>query len=261
MIETKTSNPTTAHNSEKLWRLWYAVALAIGILIIVAIGARMSLPTPEAPQNDISASSFENFDTCALQGNPIMESFPEQCRSASGATFVNDVSIFTDTASGLVVIAPSAYRFTEGSDPEFSVGTFFGSPAQTIASVTIDPDVFIGTNARHAFLTYSAIADPSGTTCASFQRDGDTTKQSMASGPVISGVPFLQGETSGAAAGTQVSSRILHGLNGGTCYEIGMHLVTSNLANFPEGAVRPINEALMWSLLERVAERTAFTKV
>ncbi len=34
-----------------------------------------------------------NFDECVAAGNPVMESYPQQCRSADGQLFIEDISI------------------------------------------------------------------------------------------------------------------------------------------------------------------------
>jgi len=34
-----------------------------------------------------------NFEECSAAGNPVMESYPRQCRASSGQTFVEDISI------------------------------------------------------------------------------------------------------------------------------------------------------------------------
>ena len=36
-------------------------------------------------------AAISNFDECAAAGNPIMESYPEQCRTPDGRTFVRDI--------------------------------------------------------------------------------------------------------------------------------------------------------------------------
>ncbi|HSE34503.1 MAG TPA: hypothetical protein VLB83_00115, partial [Candidatus Paceibacterota bacterium] len=164
------------------------------------------------------------------------------------------------TASGIAIAYPIAYRFTEGSDPEFTVGTFFGSPAPTLASVAINPDLFRGTNARHAFVTWSAIGDIPPDQCARFAREGEAGGTTMTEGPTINGIPFLEGRSDGAAAGTHVASRILHAELSGRCFEIGMHVVTSNIANFEPGAVLPADEERLFALLERIVMRTAFAQ-
>lgn len=253
---------TVNHGSSPKRRRGFRIALALALIALFAfIGNRfLASPIAEIPVDAPPPSAFANFDTCAIDGNPIMESFPAQCRDANGALFVDDVGMFTDTASGIAIAYPIGYRFTEGSDPEFTVGTFFGTPAPTLASVALDAELFRGTNARHAFVTWSIQDDASSDQCAMVIREGSMSGTAMTDGPTIGGIPFREGRTDGAAAGTHVASRILHTELYGRCYEIGMHLVSSNIGNFEPGAVIAVDELRIFALLERVAARTAIAR-
>ncbi|PIR84076.1 hypothetical protein COU18_01590 [Candidatus Kaiserbacteria bacterium CG10_big_fil_rev_8_21_14_0_10_51_14] len=69
------------------------ILIALGLAAVVAVllfisswGAQMR------------AGSISNFEECAAAGNPIMESYPEQCRTPDGRTFVRDIS--NDTSNG-----------------------------------------------------------------------------------------------------------------------------------------------------------------
>ena len=44
------------------------------------------------PIGDITFDKIDSFETCAAAGNPIMESYPRQCR-ADGITYVEDISV------------------------------------------------------------------------------------------------------------------------------------------------------------------------
>ncbi len=61
----------------------------IGLLVVLAIvaGLLISLSNIAKQQRILSIGSFEE---CALAGYPIMESYPEQCRTPDGRTFVNE---------------------------------------------------------------------------------------------------------------------------------------------------------------------------
>lgn len=61
----------------------------LGLLIVLVIiaGLLLSLSTNARQQRILSIGSFED---CALAGFPIMESYPEQCRTPDGRTFVNE---------------------------------------------------------------------------------------------------------------------------------------------------------------------------
>lgn len=57
-----------------------------------------------------SPAKITNFEECAAAGNPVMESYPRQCR-ADGQTFVEEVSAPTEPtpdAPGDLVLTPAA---------------------------------------------------------------------------------------------------------------------------------------------------------
>lgn len=58
-----------------------------GIFLLLVAGLLMSLATNNEQRELLSVS---NFDECVAAGNPIMESYPEQCRTQDGRTFVNE---------------------------------------------------------------------------------------------------------------------------------------------------------------------------
>lgn len=59
----------------KKWRI-----IIIIIAILIGIFFSYNLSSPE----------ITSFDKCVTQGNPVMESYPRQCR-ANGKTFVEDI--------------------------------------------------------------------------------------------------------------------------------------------------------------------------
>ena len=44
------------------------------------------------PIDDMTSDKIDSFETCAAAGNPIMESYPRQCR-AGDQTYVEDISV------------------------------------------------------------------------------------------------------------------------------------------------------------------------
>jgi hypothetical protein len=69
----------------------------LGLLVVLVIiaGLLLSLSSIARQQRVLSIGSFED---CALAGYPIMESYPEQCRTPDGRTFINEKPISTSTA-------------------------------------------------------------------------------------------------------------------------------------------------------------------
>lgn len=54
----------------------------------------------------ISKPEITTFQECADAGYPVMESFPEQCKTPDGKTFTNDASIAPGYAVGKVTFQP-----------------------------------------------------------------------------------------------------------------------------------------------------------
>ena len=67
-----------------------AGALAIVAMVIYDAAPRMNAPAP-----------ITNFEECVAAGNPVMESYPRQCRSADGQLFVEDISNNQSIGGGL----------------------------------------------------------------------------------------------------------------------------------------------------------------
>ncbi len=68
--------------------------LGLLVILIIIAGLLLSLSSIARQQRVLSIGSFED---CALAGYPIMESYPEQCRTPDGRTFVNEKQIATST--------------------------------------------------------------------------------------------------------------------------------------------------------------------
>lgn len=70
------------------------IPLILLILILVGVWWIFSVAEKQSP--------ITNFEECANAGNPVMESYPRQCRSAEGELFIEIISepIFNETISG-----------------------------------------------------------------------------------------------------------------------------------------------------------------
>lgn len=68
------------------------ILLLISILILMLISfliynnSKNQVSNPQTPITEIN-----NFNDCAKEGNPIMESYPRQCRASNGLLFVEDI--------------------------------------------------------------------------------------------------------------------------------------------------------------------------
>lgn len=83
------------------------------VLIVVIVGllgfAGWTFYNRQRDDNKQASTEITNFEQCAAAGNPIMESYPEQC-SANGKTFVNEKQkaplAIDETANWLVYTSP-----------------------------------------------------------------------------------------------------------------------------------------------------------
>jgi hypothetical protein len=63
------------------------------------------------------ASTIDSFEECAAAGNPIMESYPRQCRAPDGQTFTEDVGgVATAEVSTVVPEDPATLGLSEYAD-------------------------------------------------------------------------------------------------------------------------------------------------
>ncbi|KKW20100.1 MAG: hypothetical protein UY63_C0001G0005 [Parcubacteria group bacterium GW2011_GWA2_51_10] len=71
--------------------------IIIAIILAALAWLLLQIPrTAQAPSANTTAN-IKNFDECAAAGYPIMESYPEQCRTPDGRTFVNERQINSDS--------------------------------------------------------------------------------------------------------------------------------------------------------------------
>lgn len=66
--------------------------IGIGIAAAILIIAGLFLANQRKDHTDNSNTiTVSNFDECVAAGNPVMESYPAQCRTADGQTFTQDI--------------------------------------------------------------------------------------------------------------------------------------------------------------------------
>ncbi|HWO07798.1 MAG TPA: hypothetical protein VNM40_04455 [Candidatus Paceibacterota bacterium] len=71
-----------------------ALAAALGIIAMILIEV-----APRVTSTPFVAPVVTNFEECAAAGNPVMESYPRQCRTADGRLFVEEISDFPSSES------------------------------------------------------------------------------------------------------------------------------------------------------------------
>ena len=66
-------------------------ALIIILVIIILAGAGWYFWSNRPGEPRTPVSKVNSFEECLKQGGPVMESYPRQCRSQDGKTFVEDI--------------------------------------------------------------------------------------------------------------------------------------------------------------------------
>ncbi|OGG58297.1 hypothetical protein A2853_00010 [Candidatus Kaiserbacteria bacterium RIFCSPHIGHO2_01_FULL_55_17] len=72
----------------------------VGTIVVLTLIAGLLLAFAENKREQY-VLSVTNFDECAAAGFPIMESYPEQCRTSDGRTFVNERQVAPGGEQGL----------------------------------------------------------------------------------------------------------------------------------------------------------------
>lgn len=84
------------------------IIVALFVVALVALGAVIFIPNN-------NAVAITNFDECAAAGYPIMESYPEQCRTPDGRIFVRVMNSPEQSFDSVIVLSMSeTVKFSDG---------------------------------------------------------------------------------------------------------------------------------------------------
>ena len=82
------------------------VSAIIVLIIIIVIALAASLFISKNNQAKQRLAAVSSFEECAALGNPIMESYPEQCRTADGRSFTRDIGNELEKRDLIMVDSP-----------------------------------------------------------------------------------------------------------------------------------------------------------
>lgn len=160
---------------------------------------------------------------------------------------------------------PQEFTLENGDHPNYQTGSFLKThqsgagvwSAPIAVSVRLD-DAYAGTNFKSAWLTVAYDSDI--TTLENCQvSDRNSMAEKLTDTQTIHGVSWYKGVMSSAAAGTSVDSRIYHTLHNGMCYEVNLHIATTNIGNYdPSLGITAVNEDEVWSKLENIMSTFEF---
>jgi len=96
------------------------VIIIVTASLIILAGIIIWLNIFQRGQNG-GIADISSFDECVQAGYPVMESFPRQCRTPDGRTFVEEINGREESGiSGMVLLGPTCPVIGDPPDPECS---------------------------------------------------------------------------------------------------------------------------------------------
>ncbi|MDQ5952238.1 MAG: hypothetical protein QG626_365 [Patescibacteria group bacterium] len=173
---------------------------------------------------------------------------------------------FRDTDGRFSLQYPDTYTQLPGDTGDFPIGSAL-VPAQSgvtvpvIATFKLDESDYGGTNLAGAWVTVAVTQNNNENACAqSF--DGLTTLALTATRTQhdITWYEFADGWIAEGAAGTKFETRTFHTINNGNCYEVLLHLATTNIGNYDPGTVAAVDEGTLRAQLQSIFQTFTFTQ-
>lgn len=240
-------------------KIVYYIILGVSLISTVGAGCE-SIPLLNI--NKAQQKKMQNANT-AENTAPSTNTAPVT-NSASNVDAITTQKTYANSGEHFSFIYPSNYKFAEQDNDSYSAGSLFveseGKTVPVLVSVAMPNDLCVGTNFLGAWFTVSNNKNITKTEdCKLFKKNGNIV--SMAQEETISGTQWYRGSVGGASAGTIVLSRVYHKMQNNICYEVGLHMATSDLNNYyPKGSVRAVNEAEVWGKLQKIFNTFKFTK-
>lgn len=227
-------------------------------LIFLQYGKQIFLPS-----NTNQASTIKNFKDCALAGNPIMESYPRQCRTADGQNFVEIIQppeIITNTSSTLFESSSYNFRLWYPQGSVTKTENFEGylplAKIQVIG-IFLPENLFTNTNLGEAAVLVG-LATSSEAILACDKPVG-VQEQNLGT-KTINGQIFSIFSTTEPAAGNIYESKIYRTVYNDNCFEIVELLHSGNIANYPPGDVLEFNHNYFSGVLENIVNTFQFNQ-
>ncbi len=167
-------------------------------------------------------------------------------------------------------VSPDKYGFSIKYSDEFGFSTDLNQVAglsyipvcdqNMVACLFLNKDTYKGTNFDGAGVSINI--DPSLDTqakCYNF-KVSTSEAQTEVSDVAINGTTFKSAVGGGGAAGHYDKLQVYRNFHNNMCYEIAEDMVSTQLANYPEGTVKQFSEDEVWQKLQTAVNSFQFTK-
>jgi len=236
--------------------------ICIGLAAILAIGAVVIPVMIYFVEKSAPVSLVINsYDDCAKAGYPILETYPEQCKTPDGRTFVRQIV----NEPPIIVEGKKSSQY-ENKDLGFSLWYPAGSEIRTenlegylslakngVVGFFLPTEMFAGTNLREAAVIIGV--DSAILNCEQVNTANDEKDLGLI---LIGQVQFHKFSAIGVGAGNIYESTIYRAAQAGRCYEIVELLHSGNIANYPEGAVKEFSQSQFSGILEKIVQAFSF---
>ena len=88
---THMAQPISGSTLEDYKKFFWIIPLIIGVGLLIVGYAFYQIEIKQAAKPEPSGAAVVDFESCAAAGNPVMESYPRQCR-ANGTTYVEVIA-------------------------------------------------------------------------------------------------------------------------------------------------------------------------
>lgn len=193
----------------------------------------------------------------------LLDDFLSNFKFTNTAVGTSDWKTYQNTENGFEIKYPKNFIYREEETSSYAIGAFFtgqedSSPVKVSATLELPDSVYPNTNFHSAIVTLaSAPAITTLSQCQNFMSNGK--EKILQNKAVINNTTFYQGETGGAAAGTAFHNKINHAFHNGTCFEVGLTLVSSDIGLYPD-TYKEVNKDEVWNTLENIFSTFTFIK-
>ncbi|MFA6410010.1 MAG: hypothetical protein WCW26_00325 [Candidatus Buchananbacteria bacterium] len=241
-------------------KILFVTIVIIFLLVIVGVvylAMSLAIKTLSAPENILS------FDDCAKAGYPIMETYPEQCKTKDGRTFVRKIlepEVIADLPASKYNNAEFGFSFWYPKDSEIRKENLEGylSLSKTgLVGIFLPKDLFAGTNLGEVVVI---VGVSTSTEILSKCEQINTINDEKDLGQAIIGIlPAHKFSAVGVGAGNIYESTIYRLVKNQSCYEIVEMLHSGNIYNYDPGTVKEFDQDKFSGILEEMVQTLGFS--
>ena len=233
------------------------------VVIVTVVSLQIFISNQRNQQALVIDKNIASFVDCAKAGYPIMETYPEQCRTKDGRTFVKPIP------NPEIIAGVESLQY---SDSEFGFSFWYPAGAEVrkenlegylslakagLAGIFLPQELFVGTNLGEAAVIVGISTSPD---AVSKCEQINTTNDEKDLGPAMIG--FASGHkfsAVGVGAGNIYESTIYRLVKNQNCYEIVELLHSGNIYNYDPGTVEEFDKNKFLGILEKMVQSFVFS--